>query len=186
MSKKNKPKTTVKQPWFEMTEAQAKRLPGTIKHVHTYSTISNARRKANQIAGGGGQVVIAVSEESKDCSVLINHREKATAQDVGEAMDASQAHAAKEQAKKTASEAEPKRIGVLDAAAEILAKSKNAMSCKRIVELAIETGRWTTTGKTPHATLYSAIIREIAKKGEQARFRKIDRGRFAFNAAQAA
>ena len=37
---------------------------------------------------------------------------------------------------------------------------------------------WSTGGKTPHATLYAAIIREIAKKGKDARFRKVDRGRF--------
>jgi hypothetical protein len=31
-------------------------------------------------------------------------------------------------------------------------------------------------GKTPHATLYSAIAREIAAKSEQARFTKTGRG----------
>jgi len=211
MSKKQK--TTGKQPWLEMSEAEAKRLPGALEHVHTYSTPGNARRKAKQVAGGHGQVVIAISEESKECSVLI-HREKATAEDMkavaaadqenaqsrderqaapdgmtaserAMAKSASRNVAAKKTAKKTAAEVEPKRMSALDAAAQILAKSKNAMSCKRIVELATDMGLWTTTGKTPHATLYSAIIREIAKKGNQARFRKIDRGRFAFNAAQA-
>jgi hypothetical protein len=39
---------------------------------------------------------------------------------------------------------------------------------------------WTTPGgKTPHATLYSAIIREIAVKGKESRFVKKDRGQFA-------
>ena len=34
-------------------------------------------------------------------------------------------------------------------------------------------------GKTPHATLYSAIIREIAWKGKEARVLKTERGKFA-------
>ena len=41
---------------------------------------------------------------------------------------------------------------------------------------------WTTPGgKTPHATLYSAILREIKTKGKDARFKKIERGKFAAN-----
>ncbi|MCK4873626.1 MAG: winged helix-turn-helix domain-containing protein [Phycisphaerales bacterium] len=72
----------------------------------------------------------------------------------------------------------PKRRGVLDIAAEILAKAKKPMGCKQIVEHALKAGLWKTTGKTPHATLYAAIIREIAKKGDDARFEKVDRGQF--------
>ena len=33
-------------------------------------------------------------------------------------------------------------------------------------------------GKTPAATLYSAILREIQTKGKEARFKKSDRGLF--------
>jgi hypothetical protein len=40
-------------------------------------------------------------------------------------------------------------------------------------------GLWTSPGgKTPAATLYSAIIREIKLKGGEARFRKVERGKF--------
>jgi hypothetical protein len=40
-------------------------------------------------------------------------------------------------------------------------------------------GLWTSSGgKTPHATLYSAILREIGTKGKDARFVKTDRGQF--------
>jgi hypothetical protein len=43
-------------------------------------------------------------------------------------------------------------------------------------------GYWKSPGgKTPHATVYSAMIREIAKKGGQSRFKKTDRGRFTAN-----
>ena len=70
------------------------------------------------------------------------------------------------------------KLSGLDAAAQILAKAKEPMGCKAIVEQAIEQKLWAPGGKTPHATLYAAIIREIAKKGKDARFKKVDRGRF--------
>ena len=41
-------------------------------------------------------------------------------------------------------------------------------------------GYWTSPGgQTPEATLYSALIREIAKKGAESRFKKTERGKFA-------
>ncbi|XVJ61105.1 MAG: hypothetical protein HEQ23_11790 [Tepidisphaera sp.] len=44
-------------------------------------------------------------------------------------------------------------------------------------------GLWTSPGgKTPAATLYAAIVREITTKGKDARFRKADRGLFTANA----
>ena len=70
------------------------------------------------------------------------------------------------------------KLSGLDAAAQILAKAKEPMGCTSIVEQAIGGGLWSPGGKTPHATLYAAIIREIAKKGKDARFAKVDRGRF--------
>ena len=80
---------------------------------------------------------------------------------------------------KRGGETKPKRVGLLDAAAQILAKAKEPMGCKAIVEQVIAQKLWTTRGKTPHATLYSGIIREIAKKGKDARFKKTGRGTFA-------
>ena len=71
-----------------------------------------------------------------------------------------------------------KRTSGLDSAAQVLAKAKEPMSCKEIVDLAIEQKLWSPGGKTPHATIYSAIIREIANKGSESRFRKADRGKF--------
>jgi hypothetical protein len=71
--------------------------------------------------------------------------------------------------------------GILDLAAEILTKSKEPMSCNAIVELAISKHGWTTNGKTPHATLHAAITREISAKGRDARFTKVERGRFTTN-----
>ena len=79
--------------------------------------------------------------------------------------------------KQTAAKSNGKLSG-LNAAAQILAKAKEPMGCKDIVEQAIGNELWCPGGKTPHATLYAAIIREISKKGKNARFKKVDRGRF--------
>ncbi|MBZ0268566.1 winged helix-turn-helix domain-containing protein [bacterium] len=78
---------------------------------------------------------------------------------------------------KAPKEAKPKRISGLDLAAKILAEAKEPLNAKTIAEGAIAAG-WKTSGKTPEATLYAAIIREIAKKGKDARFAKHDRGLF--------
>ena len=78
-------------------------------------------------------------------------------------------------------EAKPrkKRDGLsgLDAAAQVLARAKEPLDAKTIAERAIAAG-WKTNGATPHATLYAAMIREIAAKGKDARFAKVDKGRF--------
>ncbi len=39
-------------------------------------------------------------------------------------------------------------------------------------------GYWTTKAPTPADTQYSALLREIQKKGAEARFKKVERGVF--------
>ncbi len=83
--------------------------------------------------------------------------------------------------KRTRAKKEPKekRMSGLDAAAKVLEESGQPMTCKEMVEAAEAKGYWKSPGgKTPHATLYSAIIREIKVKGAEARFTKADRGKF--------
>lgn len=60
----------------------------------------------------------------------------------------------------------------------IVFKAGEPLNCKEIVERAFEKGYWRSEGKTPAATMYSAILREIQKKGDDARFRKVAPGRF--------
>ncbi len=67
----------------------------------------------------------------------------------------------------------------LDAAARVLQETGAAMSCQAMLEVMLAKGYWSTGGRTPAATIYSALIREIAGKGKQARFKKVDRGLFA-------
>jgi hypothetical protein len=57
------------------------------------------------------------------------------------------------------------------------------MSCKELIETMAAKGYWTSPGgQTPDATLYSAILRELATKGSEARFVKTERGKFSHKA----
>lgn len=78
--------------------------------------------------------------------------------------------------------AKPKRMGCLDAAAQVLGEAGDPLTCGQMMEHILEKRLWTTTGKTPAATLYSAILREIQRKGDQARFILAERGKFTLKA----
>lgn len=58
------------------------------------------------------------------------------------------------------------------------------MNCKAIVERMLAEGLWQTSGKTPAATIYSAVLREIQRKGDASRFVKVERGKFALAAKE--
>ncbi len=82
-------------------------------------------------------------------------------------------------APKPAKENKPKRVSALDAAAQVLAKATKPMRATDMIAEMEAKGLWKSPGgKTPEATLYAAIIREIAAKGNAARFKKHDRGVF--------
>ena len=77
-------------------------------------------------------------------------------------------------------ESKEKKLSAIDAAAQVLAGSKEPLNTKEMIEAMAAKSLWTSPGgKTPHATLYSAIIREISLKGKEARFVKKERGKFA-------
>jgi hypothetical protein len=85
--------------------------------------------------------------------------------------------------KKTVDDNEEKKLSALDAAAKVLAETGQAMTCQELIAAMAAKGYWTSPGgKTPAATLYSAILREITTKGEASRFQKTERGKFARNA----
>jgi len=91
--------------------------------------------------------------------------------------------AKKTRTRKPAAEPKPKRVSALDAAAQVLADAGQPMRAKEMIAAMAERGLWSSPGgKTPEATLYAAIIREIATKGDAARFRKVERGQFASTA----
>ncbi len=80
--------------------------------------------------------------------------------------------------------AKRKKLSALDAAAKVLGENGQAMNCKQMIDAMAAKGYWASpNGKTPHATLYAAILREINVKGRDARFQKADRGQFALTKA---
>lgn len=73
------------------------------------------------------------------------------------------------------------RLSAADAAAKVLGEAGGPLDCKTIFERSSAKGYWTSSAPTPAATIYSAIFREIEKKGDRARFRKAEPGKFTLN-----
>lgn len=72
-----------------------------------------------------------------------------------------------------------KKLSCVGAALKVLAESGQPLNAKEMIEAMESKGYWTSPGgKTPHATLYSAILRDLAG-GDAGRFVKTERGRFA-------
>ncbi len=76
------------------------------------------------------------------------------------------------------------RLSALDAAARVLEEAGRPMTCREMIRVMAEKGYWTSPGgKTPSATLYSAILRELQTKAAVSRFVKTERGKFARTSA---
>jgi hypothetical protein len=57
----------------------------------------------------------------------------------------------------------PKKLSAIDAVAQVHAASKEPMNTREMIDAMTAKSLWTSPGgKTPLATLYSAILREIA------------------------
>ncbi len=71
------------------------------------------------------------------------------------------------------------KLSALDAAAQVLAEEGRTMGCPEMIAAMAAKGYWTSPGgKTPAATLYSALLNETRTKGTQSRFIKTGRGTF--------
>ncbi len=85
--------------------------------------------------------------------------------------------ATKTSATKTAEKKPERKLGALGAVAKVLGETGTPLNAKTLIEGIAAKGYWTSPGgATPHATLYSAILREIQKKGPQARFARAENG----------
>lgn len=75
-----------------------------------------------------------------------------------------------------------KRLSALDAAAQVLGslharEARVGLTASELIERMADAGLWTSPGgKTPAATLYAAMTREIAAKGTDSRFARADTG----------
>jgi len=71
-----------------------------------------------------------------------------------------------------------KKLSQIEAAIKVLARARKPMSCVEMIEAMAKKKLWVSPGgKTPEATLYSSILRDL-KKGKDARFKKAAPGRF--------
>ena len=65
-----------------------------------------------------------------------------------------------------------------------LGEARQPLNCQEMIKAMAAKGYWTSPGgKTPSATLYSGILRELKTKGKEARFQKTERGKFALGKA---
>ena len=97
-----------------------------------------------------------------------------------EAKTAKKAPAKKTDAKPVAPQKTDGKLSALDAAAKVLAEAGEPMTSKAMIDAMATKGYWSSPGgKTPQATLYAAILREIQTKGADTRFTKTERGHFA-------
>ena len=95
-------------------------------------------------------------------------------------IDAAEAAVTSQRRRKASAVAKEKKTSALEASVQVLAEAGQAMTCQELIAAMAEKGYWTSPGgKTPHATLYSAILREITTKGASSRFVKAERGKFA-------
>ena len=71
------------------------------------------------------------------------------------------------------------KLSQIAAAERVLADAGEPMTCGEMVEAMTAKGLWSSpAGKTPAATLYASLLRLIRAKGDQAKFKKVARGRF--------
>ena len=148
----------------------------TLAEYEANAEQASAERAAGQVRKDIAQTVKAVQEGDLTKGVTV----PTSAKKAKKATKASKASARPDTGKRDATGA--KRPSGLDAAAQVLADAGEPMNCKAIVERMLAKGLWQTSGRTPSATIYSAVIREIATKGADSRFRKAERGKFTLNA----
>ena len=75
------------------------------------------------------------------------------------------------------------KLSLIKAAIKILEEREEAMNCRELVQAAKDKELWTPgVGKTPEQTLYSALTREIKRKGEAARVELAGHGKFRIRA----
>jgi hypothetical protein len=81
---------------------------------------------------------------------------------------------------KKVKETKAKKTSALDAAERVLTEAGQPLNCQEMIAQMAAKGYWQSPGgKTPAATLYSAILRETQTKGDNTRFVKTERGKFA-------
>jgi hypothetical protein len=139
--------------------------------------IKSAQR-LQPVASGRGRRAKVTTEGN----VTIVENESATVETIGAGAPTvgvlKKPRKAKTAVSETADGAGEKKLSCMAAALKVLAESDQPMNAKEMIDAMEAKGYWSSPGgKTPHATLYSAILRELAR-GDESRFVKTQRGRF--------
>jgi hypothetical protein len=145
----------------------------TTKRSSKKQTSSTEKRPAKHPDGRphGRKKIVSLAEYEADRKA--NGTSAPTAADVGAGAKKSG------KADKPPKERKPAapRKSLASAAVLVLAHAKEPMNTKAIVEAATAGGWYEPgKGKTPHATLYSCMLREARDDGDKTRFRKAKRG----------
>jgi len=142
---------------------------------------AEAKADAAKPADGVAETVAAVEKGNLGEGVTVPTGRKnvsaRASEKRGRITDADKPHAANEATPAVAADTK-KRSSGLDAAAMVLAEAGEPLNTKQMVERMLAKGLWQTGGRTPAATIYAAILRECATKGDASRFRKTERGKF--------
>jgi hypothetical protein len=153
---------------------------------------SPQRLRGKSPARPGGKRVVTKAEYEAEAKREADIAKAVDAVETGDLAKGVTVPTGAKKAKKAAKDAKPagkrdtgeraakgaKRPSGLDAAAQVLADADEPLSVKEIVASMLERKLWQTSGKTPSATIYAAMTREIAAKGDDARFCKVARGKF--------
>jgi hypothetical protein len=146
--------------------------------------IQSARRLRAAVGGDGAATGAKKGKGGRKAKAPAEAQPAQTSGPTGEeaatAQPAARGKAGKAKRARAKKEPKEKRMSGLDAAAKVLEESGQPMTAKEMIAAAEAKGYWKSPGgKTPHATVYSAITREIKAKGKESRFSKADRGKFA-------
>jgi hypothetical protein len=139
--------------------------------------IKSAQRLQGEVGAKRGRAKVTT-----EGNVTVVENEPATVETIGG--DTSTAVAVLKKPRKTkaasteTADAGEKRLSCVAAALKVLGESSEPMNAQELITAMEAKGYWTSPGgKTPHATLYSAILRDLAK-GDDSKFVKTERGRF--------
>lgn len=139
--------------------------------------IKSAQRLLGEVGAKRGRAKVTT-----EGNVTVVENEPATVETIGGESSIAVAVLKKPRKAKTEStetgDAGEKRLSCVAAALKVLGESSEPMNAQELITAMETKGYWTSPGgKTPHATLYSAILRDLAK-GDDSKFVKTERGRF--------
>ena len=138
--------------------------------------IKSAQRLQGEVGTRRGRAKVTT-----EGNVTVVENEPATVETIGGETATAVAVLKKPRKAKTAeanADAGEKKLSCVTAAIKVLGESTEPMNAQELITAMETKGYWTSPGgKTPHATLYSAILRDLAK-GDESKFVKTERGRF--------